>query len=64
MADFVLANHGTIMTLRPNTEAAQAWLDANVEAEAWQWLGPSLSIEPRCAPALVQGIMDDGLSVE
>jgi hypothetical protein len=60
--DFRVTNHGSIITIQPLTDEATTWLDENVEAEGWQWMGPSLCVEPRMAGALVDGIEEAGFS--
>jgi hypothetical protein len=60
--DFRISNHGSIITIQPLTDDATIWLDENVEAEGWQWLGPSLCVEPRMAGAIVDGFEEAGLS--
>ncbi len=62
-ADFTLEDHGSIALLRPNTTIAASWLEDNIYAEPWQWFGQALSMEPRLAPAIVEGIMAEGLTV-
>lgn len=61
--DFEFQNHGSVCMLRPITDAAKEWVDANLELEGWQWMGPSFAVEPRCADALIDGIIGDGLTV-
>jgi hypothetical protein len=64
MPDFILENHGNIILLRPITDAARAWLDFNCVPEPWQWFGDALAVEPRCAPDIIDGLRDDGFTVE
>jgi hypothetical protein len=61
--DFLVIDHGSIVAIRPLTEAAEQWLDDNVVAEAWQWLGGSLCVDRRCAAPLIVGIEADGFEV-
>jgi hypothetical protein len=61
--DFIFTYHGTIGLLRPLTEAAEEWLDANIADDA-QWFGNALAIEHRYIDAIIDGIINDGLSVE
>lgn len=59
--DFEVENHGTIVMVRPVSEAAKAWVAENVGLESWQWFGDAFGCEPRMAGALVEGMLDDGL---
>lgn len=61
--DFEVIDQGSIVAITPMNEAAQQWLDDNVEAEGWQFLGHSLCVDHRCADAIIEGIICDGLSV-
>lgn len=64
MTDLEVTNHGSIVTLRPLTEAGTAWMDQNLAPEPWQWLGGALAIETRYAPDIVDGAIADGLRVD
>ena len=63
MSDLLIADHGTIITIRPLSEAARQWLDDNVVAEPWQWLGGALCVDPRCARDLANEIADAGFEI-
>ena len=63
MPDFLIANHGSIITIRPVSEAAQQWLDENVVSEPWQWLGGALCVDHRCARDLVTEIAAAGFDL-
>jgi hypothetical protein len=45
MSDFQIADHGTIISIRPLNEAARQWLDENVVSEPWQWVQGALCVE-------------------
>ncbi len=62
--DFELRDAGSIAQIAPLTDAAREWLDDNVEAEAWQYMGPVLCIDSRYAMAIVEGFVADGLTAE
>ncbi len=64
MIDFKLERHGTVALLHPQTTAAETWLNENVVAEGWQWLGRALAVEPRLMPNITQALAADGLTVE
>ncbi len=60
--DVELSLHGSIDLLTPLTPEAQAWMKDNIPDDA-QWFGGALAVEPRFAPDIVQGMIDDGLTV-
>ena len=49
MSDFQIADHGSIILIKPVSEAAGACVDENVASEPWQWLGGALCVDIRCA---------------
>ena len=61
-ADVEVIDHGTIVLFRPLTDACRAWIDDNVEEEA-MWFGGALAVEHRYAPYLIEGMVDNGLSL-
>jgi hypothetical protein len=63
MSDFLIADHGSIITIRPVSEGARRWLDDNVAAEPWQWFGGALGVDPRCARDLIDGIAAAGFEI-
>jgi hypothetical protein len=36
MNDFQIADHGSIISIKPVSEAARTWVDENVVSEPWQ----------------------------
>ena len=63
MADFTVQNHGTVYLLEPKTPEADEWVEEHLPDDA-MWMGNSVAIEHRYIDAIVDGIQDDGLSVE
>ena len=63
MCDFQISDHGTVITIRPLSEAARQWLDENVVAEPWQWLDGALCAEHRFARDLVDEIAAAGFEI-
>jgi len=63
MSDFQIADHGTIILIRPLNEAARQWLDENVVAEPWQWLDGALCADHRLARDLVDEIETAGFAI-
>lgn len=62
MTDFTFVNHGSITVLTPLTEAGSEWLDEHTPS-AQTWCG-GIVIEPRYTGAILEGLADDGLTVE
>ena len=63
MSDFQIADHGTIISIRPLNEAARQWLDENVVSEPWQWVQGALCVETRFARDLVVEIEEAGFEI-
>lgn len=61
--DIRIENCGSIMLFNPLTTVGKEWMDENVEADGYQWLGNKLAVEPRYARDLAQGMLDNGLTV-
>ena len=61
--DFEIANHGSIIGLRPMNDRARDWLQENTNAEPWQWFGGMLCMDPRCASILFAGLQEDGFTL-
>ena len=62
--DFLVGDHGSIITITPVSEEGKAWIDENVESESWQWLGSSLCVDHGLAGPLLAGISEAGLTAE
>ena len=62
MSDFQIADHGTIISIRPLTEARQ-WLDENVLSEPWQWIQGALCVETHFARDLIIEIEEAGFEI-
>ena len=63
MSDFQIADHGSIISIKPASEAARTWVDENVVSEPWQWLGGALCVDIRCARNLIDEIAADGFEI-
>ena len=63
MSDFQIADHGSIISIRPLNKAARQWLDENVVSELWQWVQGALCVEARFARDLIIEIEQAGLTV-
>jgi len=66
-ADFTIIGSGpmtTVYLIQSNTDKAKKWLDENVQAEDYQWVGPNLGVEHRYIGPIMEGMIDAGLTVE
>ena len=63
MTDFQIADHGSIISIKPVSEAARTWVDENVVSEPWQWLGGALCVDIRCARDLIDEIAAEGFEI-
>jgi hypothetical protein len=61
MVDFTVDwDGGSIVLVRPLSEAAEAWLAEHIADDA-MWFGGALAVEPRYIEALIDGMVEDGL---
>ena len=60
--DILLTNHGSICLLRPFTPSGDEWLGANLADDAQMW-GDAFVVEPRYVAPIVEGAINDGLTV-
>ena len=51
----------SVYLLMPKTDEAKAWLDENVQAESWQYLGKNLAVGHRYIQDICRGICEAGL---
>jgi hypothetical protein len=67
MTDFTVTADGgpmtTVYLLTPLTEPAREWVSENLVVQPWQRLGPGIAIEHRFIGGVVEGIINDGLTV-
>ena len=63
MSDFQIADHGTIICVRPLSEAALQWIDENVVSEPWQWVQGGLCVEAGFARDLIIEIEEAGFGI-
>lgn len=59
--DFAIANHGSIVTFAPHTDAALDWWEENV-GEAQAYAGAFVA-EHRYAGDIIDGIANAGLTI-
>ena len=63
MIDFQIADHGSIISIKPMSEASRTWVDENVASEPWQWLGGALCVDVRCARDLINEIAAESFEI-
>lgn len=63
-ADFHVAAHGSITILTPQTDAGQSWADDNLPEDAFRCGNRGYVVEPRYIAPIIEGIQQDGLTVE
>jgi hypothetical protein len=61
--DFSVLNQSSIFLLTPNSESAKEWVDENIDSEA-MWWGNSVVVEHRYIRDIVDGLLNDGFTVE
>jgi hypothetical protein len=62
--DFIVENHGSIILLRPITDAAREWVQEHIgEDNGYQPYWPTVLVEPRYLGPIIDGIVEHGLSV-
>jgi hypothetical protein len=63
--DFIVEDHGSIILLRPITDAAREWVEEYIgEDNGYQGLWPTVTIEGRYLARIIDGIREDGLAIE
>jgi len=59
--DVQVENHGSLFLIRPQSHAAQAWIQEHVLEPTY--FGEALVVEPRYVAVLTEGMIRDGLRV-
>ena len=49
--------------IQPKTELARQWIDENIHAEPWQWLGNNLAVDHRYIESIVEAMREAGLTL-
>jgi hypothetical protein len=63
--DFSIENHGSILLLRPHSDAGKTWLSEHIgKNNGYQPYWPTVVIETRYAASIVDGITIDGLVIQ
>lgn len=63
MNDITVYVDGNFAMLKALTEQGVSWIDDNLESESWQWLGNRLCVDHRYINAIIEGVINDGLSI-
>jgi hypothetical protein len=57
-------DYGSIIEIRPLNTAGKKWVDDNVIADPWQWMGRDLVVEHRYIEPIIAAMSQDGLDIE
>jgi hypothetical protein len=60
--DIETTDHGTLIGFEPKSDLGADWIAENLPDDAPR-LGRTVYAERRCAPAIIDGMIDDGLDV-
>ena len=61
--DFRIRNEGSIVLLKPISDAAREWVSEHIPEDAQEWAG-AVVVEPRYIADILAGIQDSGLEVQ
>jgi hypothetical protein len=62
MTDFDIADHGSLIILRPVSAEARDWIDDNLDPNT-QWGFGGAVIERRYFQPIYEGVVNDGLTI-
>jgi hypothetical protein len=62
LPDVLVIDHGSLIGMTPMSDAGRSWMREHIPDDA-QWLGRQLMVEPRYAPAIMEGMQDAGLEL-
>ena len=60
-ADVHVINHGSVVAFHLISQNAKTFVDENVQAEGWQFMGDALCVDHRFAGDLAEGMRENGL---
>jgi hypothetical protein len=63
MTDISIETECSITLIAGTSDYGQEWLDENVAAEPWQMFGGRIAADHRCASAIFEGAISEGLAV-
>jgi hypothetical protein len=64
MADVIFHNSGSVVGIEAVSDAAKDWINDNVAAEPYMWMGPTLYAESRYAYDIAVGMRNEGFEVQ
>ncbi len=59
--DVQIVNHGSVVAFHLLSQNAKTFVDENVQAEGWQFMGDALCVDHRFAGDLAEGMRENGL---
>jgi hypothetical protein len=59
----IIGTAGSLVGFTVRTNEAREWFADNVASDGWQWMGSTIWIDHRYAPAIADGISEAGLTV-
>ena len=59
--DLLIEPRGSLVMVRPMSDAARRWIEENVAGDDLQWFAGALAVEPRYIEHLTAGMLDAGL---
>ncbi len=63
--DFEIRDEGSIILLRPLTDAARIWVDENIGRDnGYQPTYPTVVVEPRYIQPILDGLQAEGYTVQ
>lgn len=64
MPDFIIEDCGSVVMIQPITEAAQEFVDENVEVPSYAWMGKRFACDHRPGWVLVSDLEGYGFELE
>jgi hypothetical protein len=61
--DILIHNRGSMFGFQPTSDVGRTWIDENLQTEGWQWLGRTLYVDHRYADDILDGMVNDGLTI-
>jgi hypothetical protein len=63
--DFLVLDHGSVVILMSMNDDAQTWFDEHVSCKCWRTWGPrGVAVDPRYVDGLVEGMIEEGFTVQ
>lgn len=63
MTDIEIINQGSLVGFLPRTNEGANWLNDEVQAEPWQFMGRVLYVDHRMAAPLIEAAIGDGIII-